>query len=311
MLAGVVAAFVTTHKRMKRAGDESKRLGERFANGPTQSGISEANSGINEVTRSLVSRSVLGAILVSTFLVGCDTTLHSPQDVSGPYLEETEFNIGTIKTTDEPIVDVVLHNKQQSPCRLTQIELNCGCLRTDFQPTEIMPGDAYKTELRLKATGLGAGLQRGRFITDPPQRTPLEFVVKYHVKQSEYVVPSAIALGTIAPVAGEWPIERTLLVRSVSRPLKSVGLPRVDYLGNPKQIQRLNYSVSELAELKEGSEIRLTIVPREWIAGEFTDKLRITIDTDVGPAKFDIVVFGFSASSDLEQVPESVSLPRG
>ena len=218
---------------------------------------------------------------------------------TGVFLEKAEFDFGRIKEIDSPVAKIVIRNNGKMPVGLFQMELSCGCMTTDFQRSEVPPGGRYECEIRLSSPRIGPGRQGGKVITKPPLAGPLEFLVTYTVEPSTYLFPKAVSLGTLWTLTEEWPIEKTLIVNELEKPVDLLGPLQVEYRGDAHQAQTLQYVILDLKQLKQGTEIKLMIFPMEEVSGSFTDKIRIVAQTAQGELVYHLTVFGSLATDDI------------
>lgn len=220
---------------------------------------------------------------------GCSGNLLT--DSKAVRIVEPEIDLGTFKSTDMIENRVTVHNGSEASYQLTSITLSCGCLTTDFEATELGPGESYSFSLNLFNALLGKGKQQGEIATNPKLEPPLRFQVEYEVEPATYLFPNHFLMDSVSDADSDWTGVIEFEVRALDEEVEITGPIGVEPAAYSYP-SGLSYAALPCTLLKQGHHVRLSVSRGTFSGGRFHDQLMLTIPTADGPLRFAIGATG-------------------
>lgn len=251
----------------------------------------------------------VGVLLFSA--CGCSDSNQTHEDSNSPNVKslrilEPKIDIGLFKSTDAIANAVTVHNGTDRPYKLRDITLSCGCLSTDFVPTELIPGEGYTFSVKIFNAVLGEGTQHGEIATEPPLDEPLGFEVKYEVEPSTYLFPDTYLLGTVSIDDDKWPRLIEFQVEALDNEIE---------LSEPIRMEPavytfpsgLSYEVVQCERIKPGDSVKIRVSLGSFTGGSFDDFFTLTIAGTSETRQFAIAVAGQVTTDPITSVLEQAN----
>ena len=96
-------------------------------------------------------------------------------------LEQTDFDLGTMKRGEAAIVKTKIQNTGDAPFKIHDVEVSCDCTTVGYNKEVVSPGSALELEITYNAEDVGE-FYRVVYIYGNTEQSPLTIMLEGEVK---------------------------------------------------------------------------------------------------------------------------------
>ena len=96
-------------------------------------------------------------------------------------IEQTEFDLGTMKKGEATIIKTEIYNTGDAPFKIHDLEVSCECTTVEYNQRALSPGSALELEITYNAEDVGE-FYRVVYIYGNTEQSPLTIMLEGEVK---------------------------------------------------------------------------------------------------------------------------------